>query len=277
MAVNAEGSPLWPEGRPPPRTVFLDLVDTLVHAHPGIPERYGAGLADLGIESEPGAVGAALVAGEELYRASLRSGRGFETSSAEAVAFWREYNELILGHLGVAPGAARAELADTLSNRLWEPASWRVFPEVHGVLAALRAGGLRLAVVSNFTEAIAAVCATHELAEHLDGIVGSCNVGAQKPDVAIFREALRRTGADPETTLHVGDNYVADVLGARAAGLAAVLLDRSRTGGRGMFDFALRDGVGGTGGVALDCPVIGGLEELLALVAAPGAVDAVSR
>jgi putative hydrolase of the HAD superfamily len=84
--------------------------------------------------------------------------------------------------------------------------------------------------------------------------------------VAIFREALRRTGADPASSIHVGDNYIADVLGARAAGIDAILLDRSRGGGRGMFDFALRDGLGGTAGLRLDCPVISDLRGLLTLV-----------
>jgi putative hydrolase of the HAD superfamily len=50
-------------------------------------------------------------------------------------------------------------------------------------------------------------------------------VGFEKPDPRIFTCALERTGARPDHTLHVGDLYHADVLGARAAGLHALLLD----------------------------------------------------
>jgi len=157
-------------------------------------------------------------------------------------------------------------LALQLTERFWHPHSWRTFPEVHEVLAALRARGLQLAIISNFTDALVALCETHELDGYFDVLVASAVTGAQKPDAGIFREALRRTGADPRASLHVGDNYVADILGARASGIGGVLVDRSRAGGKGMFDFALRDGIGGTSGVRLDCPVISDLRELLQML-----------
>jgi REG-2-like HAD superfamily hydrolase len=247
--------------------VFFDLGDTLMYVHPDVPALYLETCRELGLEVEPTGVAAALHAGERHYRDALRSGRSFESSLAEARAFWQEYNQLILGELG-APGDT-AVMARTLSERFWSPPSWRVFPEVHEVLGGLRAAGLQLAVISNFTDAIVAVCRTHELDGYFDCLVASAVTGAQKPDVSIFREALRRTGADPSTSIHVGDNYVADVLGARAAGIDAVLLDRSRSGGHAMFDFALRDGVGGSGGVTLDCPVVADLSELRELLLAP--------
>jgi putative hydrolase of the HAD superfamily len=50
-------------------------------------------------------------------------------------------------------------------------------------------------------------------------------VGFEKPDVRIFEQALERAGCDPRATLHVGDMYHADVVGARKASLHAVLLD----------------------------------------------------
>jgi putative hydrolase of the HAD superfamily len=59
----------------------------------------------------------------------------------------------------------------------------------------------------------------------LDDVVDSHVVGFEKPDPRIFAHALERSGAAPGTTLHVGDLYAADVVGARAAGLHALLLD----------------------------------------------------
>lgn len=257
--------PLRRAGAPPLRTVFFDLGDTLMYVHPDVPSVYLQACADLGLAVTPDAMSAALHAGERHYRAALRSGRTFESSLPEARAFWQEYNQLILAELGV--GGDTATMARTLAERFWSPPSWRVFPEVHEVLGALRDAGLRLAVISNFTDALIAVCRTHVLDGYFDCLVASTVTGSQKPDVSIFREALRRTGADPESSVHIGDNYVADVLGARAAGIDGVLVDRSRRGQAGMFDFALRDGLGGTTGVALDCPVVGDLRELLDLLA----------
>ncbi|HET9051881.1 MAG TPA: HAD-IA family hydrolase [Candidatus Dormibacteraeota bacterium] len=257
---------LRPAGAPPLRTVFLDLGDTLLHIHPSVPTLYLRTARELGLDVDGATVGAALQHGERFYQAAVTERRRFESSLPDARDFWHEYHERVLAGLGVAPGAARAALAQTLTERFWSPGSWRAFPEVLGVLERLRSGGLQLAVVSNFTDALAAVCAAHELSPLLDGLVASTTVGAQKPDAAIFREALRRTGADPAATVHVGDNYTTDVLGARASGIAPILLDRRRAGTPAMFDFTRPDGAAGDRAVRLDCPVIGDLTELLALV-----------
>jgi putative hydrolase of the HAD superfamily len=234
LSLTAASSRLRPPGAPRLRTVFLDLGDTLMHVHPDVPTLYLDMCLELGLSVDAVQVDRALRAGERMYRDALRSGRTFESSVAEARSFWQEYNEHVLGAMGVE--GPLAELARRLSERFWAPESWR------------------------------ALCRTHELDGYFDCIVASTTSGAQKPDVAIFREALRRTGADPASSIHVGDNYIADVLGARAAGIDAVLLDRSRGGGRGMFDFALRDGLGGTAGLRLDCPVISDLRGLLTLL-----------
>lgn len=253
-------SALRREGAPRVRTVFFDLGDTLMHIHPDVPSVYLEACRELGLDADRDRVAAALRVAEGHYRAALRAGRSFESSLPEARAFWQEYNQVILAELGA--GGDTAAAAGRLSELFWSPPSWRVFPEVHEVLGALRDAGLQLAVISNFTEALTAVCRSHVLDGYFDCLVSSVVSGAQKPDVGIFREALRRTGADPAAAIHVGDNYVADVLGARAAGIDAVLVDRSRGGGRPMFDYALRDGLGGTHGVVLDCPVIADLREL---------------
>jgi putative hydrolase of the HAD superfamily len=263
--IETGGIPLRAHDAPPLRTLFFDLGDTLMHVHPDVPTLYLQTCHELGLEVTPEQMSDALHAGERMYRGALRAGRTFESSLEEARRFWQEYNELILAELGVEHD--RPRMARAFSDRFWHPRSWRVFPEVHEVLRALHDAGLQLAVISNFTDALVAVCETHELDGYFDVLVASAAIGSQKPDAGIFREALRRTGADPATSLHVGDNYVADILGARASGIAGVLLDRSLAGGRGMFDFALRDGIGGTSGVRLDCPVIADLRELLVLAA----------
>ena len=59
----------------------------------------------------------------------------------------------------------------------------------------------------------------------LDAIFDSHDEGVEKPDPRLFRLALERTGAEARTTVHVGDFYHVDVVGARAAGITPVLLD----------------------------------------------------
>jgi putative hydrolase of the HAD superfamily len=66
------------------------------------------------------------------------------------------------------------------------------------------------------------------LAEHFKTIVVSCEIGAPKPSPLIFREATRRLCLPPAAILHVGDSPEADLAGAEAAGMKAVLLQRAR-------------------------------------------------
>ena len=96
-----------------------------------------------------------------------------------------------------------------------------------GVLAALRERGLRLAVVSNFDARLGPLLADLGLAPLVDAVVHSSRAGSAKPDPGIFRDALARLDVAPGDALHVGDEPVEDVSGARSAGMRAVLIDRA--------------------------------------------------
>jgi putative hydrolase of the HAD superfamily len=139
-------------------------------------------------------------------------------------SWWQAVVRAAFGPAGGARGfpAAFAELFRTYA----EPAAWRVFPDVRDALVRLRRDGLRLAVVSNFDERLIPLLEGLDLASLVDQVTPSSRVGAAKPDPAIFRAALAGLGVSPDATVHVGDGLVADVEGARAAGLRAVLLDR---------------------------------------------------
>jgi putative hydrolase of the HAD superfamily len=103
---------------------------------------------------------------------------------------------------------------------------FRAYPEVPRVLERLRAAGARLAVVSNWDVSLHDVLERTALRPLVDAVVISAEEGVAKPDPAIFHAALRRVGATPEGTVHVGDTLEVDVAGARAAGLDAVLVVR---------------------------------------------------
>jgi putative hydrolase of the HAD superfamily len=64
------------------------------------------------------------------------------------------------------------------------------------------------------------------LAPYLDGVVTSAEVGARKPDPAIFERALGLAGVPASVALHVGDTLVEDVAGAQNAGIEPVLIVR---------------------------------------------------
>ena len=138
------------------------------------------------------------------------------------------YFDLVLTEAGVPlSGATRAALADLNDYHrqfnLWE----LVPPTVVPALEALRAMGLRLTVVSNANGTLRAHLERLQLARWFDCVLDSCEIGVEKPDPRLFEIALERSGARPESTIHVGDLYHVDVVGARAAGLRAVLVDEA--------------------------------------------------
>ena len=90
-----------------------------------------------------------------------------------------------------------------------------------------RERGFRVGVVSNADGRVAALLEAAGLAPHLETIVDSHLEGVEKPDPEIFRRALARLGVAAHRTAYVGDIFAIDVLGARAAGLSAILIDET--------------------------------------------------
>jgi putative hydrolase of the HAD superfamily len=127
------------------------------------------------------------------------------------------------------------------------------YPDALATLPALRARGLTLVVVSNWDASLPAVLSAAGLAEMLDGVLTSAAVGASKPRAAVFEAALALAGVEPDRAVHVGDSLECDVLGARAVGVAPVLLSRA-DGSSVDADAARQAGV----------PVIASLTDLLA-------------
>ncbi len=120
--------------------------------------------------------------------------------------------------------AARA--LERIRDEFLAPEAWMVFPDVRPALDELRRDGARLAVVSNWDSRLPRVLEMLGLAPYFDVVGVSHLEGVEKPDPEIFRRVLERLGARAAEALHVGDVSDLDLAGARAAGVAAVLIDR---------------------------------------------------
>ena len=97
-----------------------------------------------------------------------------------------------------------------------------VDPEVFELLEALKAAGLRLAIVSNCSAEEVAPMGRSRLAPYFDEIILSCEVGLKKPDQRIYQEAARRLGVAPGDCVFVGDGGSHELEGARAVGMTAI-------------------------------------------------------
>jgi putative hydrolase of the HAD superfamily len=231
-------------------TVFLDAGGVLVFPNWA---RVSDTLARHGVQ----VTGAALAAADPGAKRRLDLGDTIDATN-DLQRGWLYFN-LVLTEAGVplsaATQAALAELHEyhTLRN------VWETVPEdVPPALGRLRALGLKLAVVSNANGTLHAVFERVGLSRLVDVMLDSHEEGVEKPDRRLFDRAIERTGARRDATLHVGDLYHVDVVGARAAGIAAALLDPS-----GLYD-------------GYDCPRVRALDELAERLATGGFADEIA-
>ena len=178
-------------------------------------------LARVGVTVDPGRLDAAHYAGM----------RGLDEAPPERFD-WRDYLAAYVRTLGV-DASCRESAIHALYARFDDSATlWRrAIPGVREALHALLAAGVRLGVVSNAEGTCQARLAELAVCQVGPGpgapveiVVDSHVVGVEKPDPRIFGFALSAMGLDPARCLYVGDSVRFDVTGARAAGLAPVLV-----------------------------------------------------
>jgi HAD superfamily hydrolase (TIGR01509 family) len=117
----------------------------------------------------------------------------------------------------VVPGASRA-----LYEQVMDPHAWVPYADTRATLEAVRQRGLKVGVVSNVPADLRPVFAKHNLDSLVDSFTHSFEVGAEKPDPAIFLAAAKSLGVMPNETLRVGDHEVDR--GAERAGMRAFVL-----------------------------------------------------
>ena len=89
-------------------------------------------------------------------------------------------------------------------------------------------GKYKLGIVSNFAipECVDKLLTKHGLEAFFDVVVVSGAVNKRKPSPEIFERALEKLGVNAEDTVFVGDTVDADVIGAKAAGMKSVFIER---------------------------------------------------
>jgi putative hydrolase of the HAD superfamily len=199
------------------RTVFLDAGGVLVFPNWN---RVSDVLASHGVDVS----GDALRQGEPEAKFGIDQG-DHVTREADAPRGWI-YLHRVLQNAGVPRSAATDAALDVLGAYHTEHNLWEHVPDdVIPALEQLAATGRQLVVVSNANGTVERAFQRLGLARYFDVICDSCIEGVEKPDPRFFQIALDRAGAQAATTVHVGDLFHIDVLGARAAGLRAILID----------------------------------------------------
>jgi putative hydrolase of the HAD superfamily len=229
------------------RVVFFDAGFTLIQSEIPLPERCARIAREHGIEVTAEALAAALPGGPMLH-SWYREDPDLWASDERLESRWREYYVTMLNDAG-----AKGELlacAAAIYTEYNRPGAWSLYPDVLPTLQALHEQGYTLGVISDWASTLPAnILLPLGVGRYVSHMVVSGAVREAKPGYGLYREALARAGAQAHEAVHVGDSYVNDILGARAAGIRGILLDR-----RGIHS------------APLDCPRIASLTELPALL-----------
>ena len=194
-----------------PRAVLFDAGGTLVHMDP---QAVGDVLEPVaGSRPDPDRMVAAH------YRAMAALNAAISGRHLEGRDLWREWLAGFLEDTGVPPTDAAVE-ALANARLIWT----RPVPGAVAAVAAVRAAGCRVAVVSNADGDVREVLELAGFGGAFEFVLDSAVEGVAKPDPEIFRRALDRLDVVPAAAWYVGDSPYHDVGGAAAAGLAATVL-----------------------------------------------------
>jgi putative hydrolase of the HAD superfamily len=206
------------------RAVFFDVGNTLLHPFPSVSEVVRQILAEEGHVHDLSAIDAWMPLVDEYYEDRYREDDTFWTNEDETSQVWVGMYSLLCRKLGIDIDAER--IARRVYDEFGDPSRWRPYEDVLPAFERLRERGVSIGLISNWDRRLAGIFTGLGMSSMLSTVVSSAEVGLHKPDPRIFELALQRLSVAPEEAAHVGDHHYADVLGAQAAGMLPVLIDR---------------------------------------------------
>jgi len=226
-----------------PEAVFFDVGYTLVWFQPTVREIAQRALREIGVEATDEQIHEAFQAvwRQEGEDAATRRFPATEAYDQE-MQVWHERE--FLRAVGVEDQARLEAYMARVAEIYRAPGTLRLYDDVLPALDRLQRAGMRLGIVSNWSWNLRRRLEQVGLQDHFEVVVASAYAGCQKPNPDIFRQALGLMGVAAERAAHIGDLYATDVVGARAAGIEPILLDRYGKAGE------------------VDCRVIRSLDEL---------------
>ena len=234
------------------RTVFFDVGFTLLYPYPSDLEICQQVCARLGLHLHQRDIEARLIEAEDFFLRHARAHRYMWASEDAIREFWTTYYMNMLRPLVEEHDEERLhQLAEAINREYDSHTSWQLYPDVLPTLEALRASRkYTLGAISDWGLSLGPIFQRLQLNIYFDCLLISAATGHAKPAPALYEGALERANAVADYSLHIGDSYTLDVLGARAVGMTPILLDRKHHLEQSQ----------------VDCLLIHSLSELLALL-----------
>jgi len=236
------------------RTVFFDAGFTLIRPYPSTPEICQQVCQRLNLHIHLDAVKERMTEAQDYYYRQMRLNRHTWGSEQAISEFWISYYMNLLRPFIEEHDEPRLyQLAQVINQEFDKHTSWEVYSDVFPTLEALRRHKYTLGVISDWGISLGPILRRLNLTPYFDCLLVSAVTRHAKPSPLLYEMALERANSIADYTLHIGDSYIHDVLGARAVGMTPVLLDRP-----GHLEES-----------NVDCLLIHSLAELLDLLEAP--------
>ncbi|MGH7986105.1 MAG: HAD-IA family hydrolase [Candidatus Binataceae bacterium] len=207
------------------KVVFLDAAGTLFEPREPVGDSYARIARNFGVPASGAAVSTAF---RRVFHSApgLAFGLGHDAVELRRLErqWWHEIVARVFAEIGHFDDFEA--YFDTLFGYFADPRHWLADPQAASLLRGLKAQGLQLGMISNFDWRLYAILDGLGLLAYFDSVTISSEAGWAKPSAEIFRVALAKHGASPVEALHVGDSLPLDIGGAKAAGIAAILLAR---------------------------------------------------
>ncbi len=207
------------------KAVFFDLYQTLIHYDPPHEEVMAQIMGDYGIEITPDNLRRPVaVADDFIYEENSRLGIS-QRSEEERKSLFIKYQKMLLEEAGIE---ATPDLVRNNMIKMQQANPKRIlFDDVLPALSSLKQKGFILGLISNVDSDIKPLLDELGVLSLLQVVVTSQDIGYHKPQPEIFIQAANLAGVKVEESMYIGDQYQADVLGSKNAGMQGILLDRN--------------------------------------------------
>ncbi len=228
------------------RTIFFDVGFTLIHPYPSTLEVCQQVCTSLNLHIHLDEMRTRFTEAEDFYFRQVRANRQVWADENSINALWIAYYVNILRPFVEEHDEYLLHRLAYLINREFElHTSWQLYPDVISTLEVLQASKrYTLGAISDWGVSLGPILQHLRLNTYFDCLLISAAIGHAKPAPALYEAALERANAVADYTIHIGDSYILDVLGARAVGITPLLLDRKYLLEQGQVDCLLIHSLG---------------------------------
>ncbi|WP_416676313.1 HAD-IA family hydrolase [Egbenema bharatensis] len=215
---------------PFPQVIFFDAVGTLFGVKDSVGAAYSTIAHQFGVEADPQTLNQAFFQSFKAASPMAFPGSPVADIPRQEYEWWEQVAVRTFEQVGLY---SRFHDFSAFFSALYQyfatAEPWFVYPEVARSLVYWRQQNVELGILSNFDTRLYPVLKVLKLSDYFTSVTISTEVGAAKPERAVFEAALAKHQCSPDRAWHVGDSFREDYEGAKAAGLRAIWLKRSNT------------------------------------------------